>query len=144
MSQVFRTILLGGLFLSQLSSCSKSDNTEPVDVQLTGNWEWTRTDGGIANNIHDTPASTGQHLTLTINPDNTYKIVVNDTLKSEGRFSIETRQCIHDHEAKQYLQFEHDAGRMVESLDSSVLRLSDEAYDGVEYEYHRAGHSQPN
>jgi hypothetical protein len=114
-----------------------------VDQTLTGSWQWIRTDGGIANNIHETPASTGQEKTLVLNPGNTYVITINSAVLSQGTFSVESRQCIHDGTNKPYIQFNHDPGMMVEVVDSTLLKLSDEAHDGIDSQYHRTGTTEP-
>ena len=124
-------------------SCSKSVAKAAVNERLVGSWEWVRTDGGIANNIHDTPASTGQEKTLLLNANNTYVITINNAIFSQGTFSVESKQCIHDGTTKPFLQFKHDPGMMVEVVDSSFLKLSDEANDGTDSQYHRTGTTVP-
>ena len=82
--------------VSLLPSCGKSLAQQAVDEKILGSWEWVRTDGGIANHIHETPASTGQEKTLLLNANNTYVIMVNSAVFSQGTFIVESKQCIHD------------------------------------------------
>ena len=112
-------------------------------ILLVGNWQWIRTDGGIANHIHDTPASTGQEKTLQLNANNTYTIRINNAISSQGSFTVRSQQCIHDGETKPYIEFDHDPGMMVEVVDSTFLKLSDEANDGTDSQYQRVGATEP-
>ena len=130
-----------GISINQ--SCSKTVAKQAVDDRLVGNWQWIRTDGGIANHIHDTPASTGQEKTLNLNANNTYSITINNVISSQGSFTVQSKKCIHDGVTKPYLEFNHDPGMMVEVVDSTFLKLSDEANDGTDSQYHRAGVTEP-
>ena len=143
MKAVFLSLSTVAFLFILLSSCNKSVEKQTIDEQLTGNWNWIRTDGGIGYNIHDTPASTGKEKVLNLHADHTYTITINNVLFSEGVFRIQSKQCIHDGKNKSFIQFDHVPGMMVESVDSNVLMLSDEVYDGVVSEYHRDGINQP-
>jgi hypothetical protein len=143
MKAAFSVLSIVVLSLSTIPSCDKSVAKEPVDEHLTGSWVWIRTDGGIANNIHETPASTGKQKTLILNGNYTYKIVINNVTASEGNFTIESKQCMHDGQSKPYIQFKNAEALMVERADSTVLILSDEAADGVNSEYHLSGTTVP-
>ena len=116
---------------------------QALDDRVVGNWQWIRTDGGIANHIHDTPASTGQEKTLQLNANNTYTIRINNAISSQGSFTVRSQQCIHDGETKPYIEFDHDPGMMVEVVDSTFLKLSDEANDGTDSQYQRVGAAEP-
>ena len=129
--------------VSMLPSCNKSLAKAVVDKSLVGSWEWIRTDGGIANNIHETPASTGREKTLVLNANNTYVITINNAVSSKGTFTVESKQCIHDGTSKPYIQFNHDPAMMVEVVDSTFLKLSDEANDGTDSQYKRMGTTEP-
>lgn len=121
-----------------IAACSKenNNNTEP---SLTGNWKWVRTDGGIANNIHETPASTGKNIELRFTNDNKYLIYINGTLASQGTYTLETQNCIHDHSDKKVINFSSpsEADMMLEKIDNTGLELSDNAYDGTGSVYTR-------
>ena len=125
--------LLGILVLS----CSKYASDIPGKQSIAGNWRWTKTDGGIANNIHDTPASTGNSIYLQFTGDNQYFFYTNGALASKGTYTIEIRNCIHDNTAKKLIHFSspEDRDLMIEKLDNFTLELSDEAYDGITSTY---------
>jgi hypothetical protein len=143
MKVAFQVVVFYVVTVSLLSSCNKSVVKLAVDEKLLGSWEWIRTDGGIANNVHETPASTGKEKTLVLNANNTYVITVNGAIFSQGSFTVISKQCIHDGTNKAYIQFDHDPGMMVEEVDATILKLSDEANDGTDAQYHRTGTTQP-
>lgn len=126
-------------------SCSKTGTAIPVSPKgstgegLAGTWNWVRTDGGIANNIHETPATTGKNIHLKITDNNQYFIYTNGTLTSQGTYTLETRSCIHDNVAKKFINFSilTDEDMMIEIVDNLSLKLSDEANDGLEILYSR-------
>src|SRR6478736_4283534 len=96
MKAAFLSLSIVAISIILFSSCNKSVEKQAVDEQLTGSWKWIRTDGGIGNNIHDTPASTGKEKTLSLHADYTYTITINNVLFSKGVFSIQSKKCIHD------------------------------------------------
>ena len=124
-------------FLVILSSCSKVDSNS--NQSLTGTWKWVRTDGGIAFHIHETHASTGKNVILNITGNNRYFIYTNGTLSNQGTFSIEIRNCIHDHTDKKVINFSDTNlnDMMIEKIDNVSLELSDDAFDGIGSVYSR-------
>jgi hypothetical protein len=102
------------------------------------------TDGGFANNIHETPSSTGNNIILKFANDDKYFYYKNGNLISYGTYTLETRKCIHDHNDKPFINFSStsDPGLMIEKLDSNNLELSDEAYDGAGSIYRRQREDQ--
>ncbi|HEV7333300.1 MAG TPA: hypothetical protein VGN63_19855 [Flavisolibacter sp.] len=116
-----------------LAACTKKEAIETPDTRFQGTWEWIKTDGGIANNIHETPQSTGKSVSLKLTADNKYVITANDAITSQGTFTVETKKCIHDGTNKTFLNFsaESDKDMLVESIGDNTLTLSDEAHDGL-------------
>jgi len=136
-----KKIVLSSVYLVSASvllllSCSKQKDTDPG---LAGNWEWVSTNGGIANHIHETPASTGKNVQLNITADNKYSVYTNGALTSQGTLSFTGQACIHDHTNKKVIVFSNpaDQAMMIERIDNSFLELSDNAYDGVGSVYKR-------
>jgi len=125
------------------SGCKKSSQiqteseTLPISNSLEGSWIWTRTDGGIAAHIHETPASAGRTVKLVLRSDNTYTIYTNGNLSSQGTYSINSHNCIHEGVNKPLIDFSNDMDWTVESVINNVLSLSDEAYDGIISQYKR-------
>ena len=115
-----------------------SGNNQTGDTTLAGTWRWVRTDGGIGDNIHETPLSTGNQLALTLTAGGTYLIFTNGFKTSEGIYTLQTKTCIHDRTDKTFINFSADQDLMVEKIDSKNLWLSDEFYDGVGTMYERS------
>ncbi len=117
-----------------LFSCSKENNLKAIGTaELKGSWKWISTDGGIGNNIHETPASTGQNILLTFTSESNYNIYTNNVLTATGTYTLSARNCIHDHIQKTVVDFNSpNVGElMMESLVNGMLTVSDEAYDGL-------------
>jgi hypothetical protein len=133
------------LFVLPFISCSKEDcnkdsSTEKkISTELAGSWRWVRTDGGIGNTIHETPASTGRNIELIITVDNKYFIYTNSSLTSQGSFTLPIQTCIHDGSDKRKLDFSstNDTDLMIESNMNNILTVSDEYFDGTISEYQR-------
>lgn len=109
-------------------SCSKQSSQTSINntnTGLIGDWEWLRTDGGLANHIHDTPFSINKNITLKITSDNKYFLYENGILTSSGDYRLETRNCIHDHKDKSFINFSSlsDLDMMIEELDTDKLEL---------------------
>ena len=119
--------------LLMVTSCSKQIESHLTDQPLTGTWKWIRTDGGIANHIHETPESTAKNIDLRFTEDKHYFIYTNGTLTSQGIFNLEIHNCIHDHTNKNVINFSvpTDRDMMIEKIDSPNLELSDDSYDGT-------------
>jgi hypothetical protein len=129
------------LCISLATACSKRTHIQKSESNkaegLTGTWLWLRTDGGLGNHIHDTPATTGNNIDITFGSDSTYAIRKNGTLTESGTYSVKPKTCIHDKTEKPLIQFSSGTGLMIELLDSGNLSLSDEAFDGVGRLYKR-------
>ncbi len=119
------------------SSCNKKSDVAPthnaITEGLTGTWKWVKTDGCIANSIHDTPASTGKHIELHFSNNGGYVIYTNAALTSQGTYSLSTGTCIHDHTSKTIIDFSvtTDNDMMIERMENFSLETSDNVYDGT-------------
>lgn len=125
------------------TACSKQVEQSAVEKELAGTWQWVSTDGGLAGHIHETPASTGKNVSLKITTDGKYSIITNGVSTSEGTYVLEKGKCIHDHTNKTVINFSSSAinDLMIEKVDSTKLKLTDENYDGTETLYERAASS---
>lgn len=139
--QKIKILVLLTVLLSITLSCEMEEVT---NTSLTGNWEWVRTDGGFAAHIHETPASTGKRIQLELRDDNSYFIYTDGQITSQGTYSLSYKICIHDHNEKQQITFSSDQNLMIESIDSKLLHLSDEMYDGLGRLYTRITGSNHN
>ena len=126
-------------FCAVLLSCSKRSDLSTIQnsgTTLEGTWKWARTDGGIGNHIHETPASTGKNIDLVLTNDH-YSIYTNGSLTSQGVYTLESRNCIHDNTTKPVINFSspEDADMMIETLNGLVMELSNDVYDGTKSIY---------
>lgn len=127
---------IGLLFLLPiLASCSDSDDNSN-DKNLIGTWSWIFSSGGIAGTVYS-PATTGKNIDLEITSDNKYFYYTNGILSSQGTYTLETQNCIHDHTNKKVLFFSNNESMMIEKIDNSNLFLSDDNFDGFSNSYIR-------
>ncbi|HEY1112149.1 MAG TPA: hypothetical protein VGE66_01250 [Chitinophagaceae bacterium] len=118
-------------------SCTK-EKTDPPAADLTGVWQWVRSDGGIGNNIHYTPATTGKQVTLKLTADRQFFFYSHGVLTSQGTYTLENGTCIHDGKQKTRINFSSCPDQMIHLLEDKSLHLSDEAHDGISSQYSRA------
>jgi hypothetical protein len=129
-----------------LFSCDERVETSGDYRALAGTWEWVRSDGGIAYNIHETPASTGENIEWKFASDRSYTIFVKDVLRSEGSYSLERKECIHSSAKKLMIHFSDplQPDMMIESVNAGSLFLSDECFDGIASEFRHKSETSGN
>lgn len=118
-----------------LNACTKDKTALEENVSVMGTWRWDRTDGGIGNHIHETPATTGMHVLLELSNDYTYTIKTQGTVTEQGTFTLSEKECHHDKTQKVFITFSGSRGWMIEDINVDKLRLSDEFADGVFIQY---------
>lgn len=82
MKKIITLILIGILAFS----CSNDDDS--TNTQLTGNWNWVESSGGISYHT-ETPESTGKTVNLKIT-DNAIERYVNGILDYKSNYTIES------------------------------------------------------
>lgn len=117
------------------TSCSKDGSGLSINNQLQGEWQWQRTDGGFAFNIHETPATTGNNIVLKIEENNQYSFSTNGIVTSAGTYTITYGNSIYDKEDKPFIHFSNDGSWVVLSLSTIQLSIADNANDGVGSDY---------
>ncbi|WP_132052184.1 hypothetical protein [Pseudocnuella soli] len=122
-----------------LASCEKTRLPENDTDTIAGTWNWQRTDGGIAAHIHETPQSSGVQKKVDFTADGRYRWFTNNVESAQGTYTLQQQACIHDGKQKSWIRFSAhpEQNRLVEVLESNVLLLSDEAHDGLQYQYTR-------
>lgn len=135
--QSVKNLLLIATIVLGAASCTKPTSEFP-EAGVAGVWQWVRSDGGIGNNIHYTPATTGKDVTLKLTEDRQFFFYSHGQLTSQGTYTLENRTCIHDQKQKTTLNFSGCPDQMIHILDGNKLVLSDEAYDGIISQYERA------
>jgi hypothetical protein len=133
-------ILLSGVLLICLAlGCSKQTGLSVSEVQLHGSWNWVQTDGGIAYNVHETPASTGKNIILEFRKNNTCVITINGRVTGSGSYQLKTVTSIYDGKEKQLIEFADLRENLILSITGTSLTLADNAYDGLTSIYQKAG-----
>jgi hypothetical protein len=116
-----------------LSGCtSKNINTE--EPEITGNWNWIESFGGIAG-ILETPESTGNTIQLEIT-NNTINRFVNGQLESSLTYIIEIGDSSIINGEQEMIVYENNF-RQSYILIENTLFLYDECDDCFQHEFER-------
>ena len=86
-------------------SCGSDDEMGIDNSDLTGKWNWTSTDGGIAFHIHETPETTGKTIHLTLMENYNYSITENGNEISSGTYELIMKKSIYSGEFERFIQF---------------------------------------
>lgn len=122
------------VILLSIASCSKEGT--PTSSDLAGTWQWVRTDGGFAFNIHDTPASTGKQIELVLTREKEYAFYTNGQLTDKGTYTLRMEQSIHLQQKRRVIEFANSGEMMVyDSIVIDSLSLVDNFPDGVGSQY---------
>lgn len=79
------SVVIALIIFSSVSSCNKGGLPQPDSI--IGKWRWVKSVGGIAG-LTITPQTSGYTLTHEFKADSTIKILKNDSLITDTRFSI--------------------------------------------------------
>lgn len=79
------SLIIAIIIFSSVSSCNKGGLPQPDSI--IGKWRWVKSVGGIAG-MTITPQKAGYTLTHEFKADSTIKILKNDSLITDARFSI--------------------------------------------------------
>ena len=121
-------------------SCTADGQTETTNSDLTGKWNWVSTDGGIAANIHKTPASTGNTLQLSLMKNYTYTITQNGAVVTSGKYELVSKKSIYSGEMERFIQFTETEGEQSQNIvingiikiyETNHMSISDNNPDGV-------------
>ena len=121
------------LLMIGLMSCSKDEVTVKTN-ELVGEWSWVRKTGGIAG-VNETPKK-GDTFILKINSDNTYSYISNGTEISNGKYTLDEAESMLQNKVTPVIIL-NDNGKFMYELQGNVLYLSEDYYDGFNYEYVR-------
>lgn len=121
-------------------SCTADGQTEITNSDLTGKWNWVSTDGGIAANIHKTPASTGNTLQLSLMKNYTYTVTQNGNVVENGKYELVLKKSIYSGEMERFIQCTDTDGEQSPSIltngiikiyETNHMSISDNNPDGV-------------
>jgi len=132
-------VLLAIIIAGGSLGCDKQNALLAASENLSGKWNWESTDGGIAYNIHNTPASTGNTRQLEFKAENTYTFYLNGAVESKGTYQITREKSIADGTDKNVINFSADRKLMILSLTSNSLLVTDNNFDGTTSLYSQSG-----
>lgn len=121
------------LLIIGLSSCGK-DEVTVMKNELAGEWNWVRKTGGIAG-VNETPKK-GDTFVLKINSDNTYSYISNGTEITKGKYTLGKAESMLLNKEMPTITLDEN-GKFMYELKGEVLYLSEDYYDGFNYEYAR-------
>ncbi len=124
--------LLLFLMIAGLSACEKSEAVK--SGELTGTWKWVRKTGGIAG-VNETPKE-GEVTLLKLNADKTYSTTLNDSVLVSGTYTLSTGESMLLNKEVNFIVF-GEGTPMIYEVKSHELHLTEDVYDGFNYEYVR-------
>ncbi len=119
-----------------LSACKKSHCGFGEPSGIMGKWKWVETSGGFGGVI-ETPANTGNDISLELLADGTYTMSRNKVMPQLGNYALVSQFCYHKNQAQTALKLDNNDAMTIESLNTDSLVLSDEYADGFTYTYTR-------
>ena len=123
-----------------LISCSSDDETKIDNSDIIGKWNWTNTDGGIGNHIHETPTSTNKTIILILEKDYTYSIIKNGIEISTGTYELSMKESIYSQDLEKFISYSDEeiehlpsvlGGRIIRVYETNKLDVSNNFEDGV-------------
>jgi len=120
------------------TACSTNEETKISNSDLIGTWNWNSTDGGMANHIHSTPASTGKNIQFHLLKNYTFSITENGNEISKGTYKMTSRKSIYTGEKERFIECLESINiqnvvisGIITVYDTNKLDISDNNYDGV-------------
>lgn len=119
-----KTILLIALIGFTFCGCTKAE--DDAKTELSGNWKWTGSTGGVAGTT-ETPESTGDQRHLEISRDS-IKRFLNDSLIFSTSYTIEIRESILYNEPREMMISNSDIQQIVDLKENNLI-LTDDCFD---------------
>jgi len=133
-SILYSLILMVILFFS----CNNNAQNNMSNDDIIGEWNWVSTNGGFAFNVHETPSTTEEIIVLKISKNYSYLILENDTIVSEGTYSLVLKKSIYDGNMKSYLTLSDNysnqnviIGGLINNVSKTELNIVDNMHDGI-------------
>ena len=124
-------LLFSFVVVISFGSCKK-DSVIDVPSNLTGQWSWIRSCGGIAG-ICYTPISTKARIRIVFATDSIYQFYRNDTLKVSDRFHVYKLNSADDRAIK----YDNSSNGQTYFIRKDTLFLNDFCCDGYSQIYKR-------
>ncbi len=95
-----KRLLILFTFAFSLISCRKDEISTP----LVGEWKWVKSTGGIAGIT--TESDEKNQRTITFSSDGNYKMIINNTLAANQKYTLIEAKSIFTGEIAKMIQFE--------------------------------------
>lgn len=119
-------------------SCSSDNEIDINNSDIIGEWNWKSTEGGIANNIHETPTSTGKIIHLNLMRNYKYSMAENGIEISSGVYELIMKKSIYSDEMERFIQLTNDhkhlevvTSGIIKTYENNKLDISDNNFDGI-------------
>jgi hypothetical protein len=136
--------ILAFLLVIAISSCNSDDELKINNSDLVGTWNWTSTDGGLANHIHATPASTGKTIQLYLMKNYKFSITENGNEVTKGTYELTIKKSIYSGEMARFIQYSEIKNSQNTIINGIItiygtnnLSISDNNYDGIGSEFEK-------
>ncbi len=121
-------------------SCNSDDSTEITNTDLVGKWNWTNTDGGVGDNIHETPENTGKTIHLILTDNYHFSIEENGNETLNGTYELSLKESIYSGGFERFITLQtidqlYDGfvnNGIVSVQQSTILKIADNNPDGLE------------
>lgn len=119
---------------SEKTSSTYKNDTEKIQNELIGKWQWKETTGGLAGKKLN-PSTAGYTKEIDFYKNNTYKIYKNSSLQKDGTYKIVKKKAINGRQ-EYIIQYSEGLDEIVKIIDDNLL-LTENVYDGFSEAYVR-------
>jgi len=126
-------LLTLGFFSCNSNGLIKIDNTD-----LVGKWNWLATSGGIANQINETPTTTGKNIELKLQKNHDYSIIENGIEIMSGTYDLSMKKSIYSGKMERFIKCSVNkplqnviVSGIIKIYESNRLNISDNFFDGI-------------
>jgi hypothetical protein len=133
-----KKLLIIPFLLFLIFSCDKNDVIDNLDYNVIGEWNWIRTDGGMAFHIHETPGAIGKSMQIKLTNDYGFTLTENDNVILNCTYELSLEKSIYSGELEKFIRLsEHYQNKnivlngIVAVISNDTLTISDNTYDGI-------------
>ena len=133
-----KKLLIIPFLLYLIFSCDKNDVIDNLDYNVIGEWNWTRTDGGMAFHIHETPESIEKSIEIKLTNDYEFTLTENDNVILNCSYELSLEKSIYSGELEKFIKLSENyqnqnivLNGIVAVISNDTLTISDNSYDGI-------------
>jgi hypothetical protein len=125
-------------------SCSSNNETTINNSDLVGGWNWTRTDGGIAGHIQETPKTNGKIISLNLMENYEYSVIENGSEITSGIYELTMKKSMYSGEIERFIEFAKNqqyigivTKGIIRNYTNNKINIADNNYDGITSEFEK-------